>query len=534
MRKLTLASLVVSTVIALPVMARSEQRSLLKTADLSCAGVFLSPAVPQGGHTTVYPVAYRYENGARHYFIYGGDAHIYQFPEPTLAPCSTPLNAIPHASFESWGGDWGRLQVNANGHYTPGRNSTMAHRLYYDAASSQLILSWYPAYAAVTFNNSFAGVTLNSASRTMTLNGCWGIPAHNTVRTGSGVMAIPPSFVSQHLPAGRRWAVGFGGSLGYAVANSYGPFLTAINPPAANPCAPDTDYDVTSSTLLESHLANGNGPNCSTRKVGCTPSRAPSAPFAARQAFANYSVDMYVTTWDPYDGRGFFTWDTFFSMDWYDDGAKHGIVVPLVTPSGWLNTTVSASPAPTANTFTIPTVDMHDGAALKAGDIIWVQTCTPGAVAGCATLNNNHLAFARVTSATATGAITFSAMYTDGTGANHPPVEGGAVYAGCIYAHGTPTCTRYTWRMQIYDPSQYAEVIRGSRHPSEVTYAEDADFTKIISHFGVPMSNPGYVGGTQPIATMADPAAKQIMIAVANAKPGGGGQLIYVLNVGQR
>jgi hypothetical protein len=48
------------------------------------------------------------------------------------------------------------------------------------------------------------------------------------------------------------------------------------------------------------------------------------------------------------------------------------------------------------------------------------------------------------------------------------------------------------------------------------------------------MSNPGYLGGTQPIATMADPAAKQIMIAVANAKPGGGGQLIYVLNVGQR
>src|SRR5262245_42669993 len=68
----------------------SPSPRVLRTRDLSCAGMFLTPGVPLGGLTTAYPVAMRHEAGKRHYLIYSGSGNVYEFPEPdALSPCSS-------------------------------------------------------------------------------------------------------------------------------------------------------------------------------------------------------------------------------------------------------------------------------------------------------------------------------------------------------------------------------------------------------------------------------------------------------------
>ncbi len=518
--------------------------SLLQLSDLTCAGVFLSPQMQTGARTTKYPITYRYESGARHYFMYDGTGHIYEFPEPSLSPCNTAAGSISVASLEGWGGDWGVFNVNAHDNFIPGQNSTFAAGLYYDPITAQLVLSWYPAYITVVFGNSFAAATLN-VDHTMTLNGCWGTADYNTLYTGTGMLGIPSSFAS-HLPAGQTWAAGFGGAIGYAVGSSYGPTLIAMEPPAGNACASDTDYDVTTTTLLEAHESNGTGPNCTNPSglplIGCTPGTAPTNPKPAEMAFTGYSASMFDQDWDPYGGHGWWGWEAGGSPGWYDDGVKQGVLVPMSNPSGWINTTILASPSPTGSgsggTFSVADTDMHDGYDLNPGDLIWVQTCTPGVDAGCLTANLQQFSISRVDSVnTGTGAIAYTVLNGDSGSGTHVPVSGGGIYAGCVYAHGSPTCSRQTWLIQTYNPAQYAEVIAMTRQPYAVRYVEEAAWTDPYTVYGAPSTGagvqPSIVGNRGVVATMPDPSAQQIMISINNATTGIGvmRSAIYVYDV---
>lgn len=520
--------------------------TLLEWADLSCAGVFKTPTIATQTFTTYYPMTYRYEGATRHYLLFNGQGHVRDYVEPTLSACGTSVASMNAATNASFGGDWGTFPVSANGGFVPGSSSTFARGLFYDTDSAQLLLSWFPSYGSVTYNNSLAGATMNAGSHTLTVNGCWGFDtgtALNTLMTGTGFVKIPATFAATYLTAGRTWGIGSGGSVGYASGNSYGPVLVAVDPPASNACATDTDYDITSYDVLERHGPLVSGPNCwggngnAGTGLGCTPGGAPGTIKAAQSSFAAYSVDMYTQTWDPYGGHGWHTWDTTHSMAWYDDGVKYGVVVPFSTPSGWLNTTVAAASSPTS--FTATSLDMNDGTPVQVGDLLWVQTCTVGVESGCDTTNGNHLSFARVTAVNqGTKVIDFTNIGADpSTGGTHTPVVGGVLYGGGVYAHGSPTTSRFTWRFQIYDPAQYAEVKAGTRAVSEVTYTEEADFTGVVSQFGNPMSNPQGGGGSVlgprgAVSTMADTTAHQIMVVVnsANTNPV---NVVYVLDVSQ-
>jgi hypothetical protein len=529
---------------------------LIKISDLTCSGVFLGPYMPTAspGYTTTYPIGYRYESGARHYFQFAADGHLYEYPEPTPSSCATAVGSITQATVEGWGGDWGTIPVNAGDNYIPNQNSVFAQGLYWNEAASQLFLSWYASYAAVLQHNTLAAWTLTDAGHTTTLNGCWGFDTpYNMTQVGSGILTIPSQWVTDHLAAGRNLAVGFGGPIGYAPANSYGPVLVAINPPANNACASVTDYFLSSLTELEKHnVNNSTGPNCAPSgsqtpaTLGCTPATAPTTPYSAQIGFANYSDAMYTTTWDPYGGHGWFSWETSHAMGWYDDGVKHGMVVPYQNPSGWLSQTVLGSPAPTFNgtsgTFSIASTSTHDGYNVNPGDLLWVKTCILADGAGCtagAIGNQDDLSFVRVDSVnTGTGAIAFTTTDFDfGTG-DHKPVVGGGVFAGAVYAHGSPTSSRYAMRMQIYNPDQYAEVIATTRQPYNVIYAEDGDFVSQLPTFGSPSAGSGVkssaYGGPIISGVMVDPTHHQLMIAVSRAKLSGFyASAIFIYNVSQ-
>ncbi len=300
--------------------------SVLATSDLTCAGAFLTPGVPTGNGTYYFPMAMRYENGNRHYFMYAGDSHVYEFPEPQLLPCNTPTASLNRASLESWGGDWGYYIVHEKDDYIPNSytQSVDAYGMNYDNVASRLLLSWSGNYSNTAQRNSFAAATLNDTTHTLTTKGCWGLNNTNTTVTGTGILNIPSSFVNANLPSGARWGVGFGGSLGQAASASYGPTLFATIPPADNPCAPATNYPVDYSKILALYLANYDGPTCSDLGIGCTPTQPPTPPYAAQLAFNKYSEGTYGTIWDPWGGHGWFGYDMYHSIGWYDDGIKQG------------------------------------------------------------------------------------------------------------------------------------------------------------------------------------------------------------------
>lgn len=523
---------------------------LITTADITCAGVFKTPTITTQIYTTAYPMAYKYESGTRHYFLYAGNGHVREYVEPTLSSCGTSIASMNTATNASFGGDWGTFPVNNALGYIPGDGvGTNGKHLFWDEDSQQLILSWALTYSAVVYTNSIAAATMNSGSHTLTVNGCWGFDTGtglNQLLIGTGFMKIPPAWATANLVTGRTWAAGFGGSYGYATGNSYGPVVVAIDPPASNACAASTDYDITSYDILERHGPLSGGPTCTSggsnngSGLGCTPSGTPGTIKAAQTAFADYSVDMYGTTWDPYGGHGWHTWETIHSMGWYDDGVKYGVVVPYATPSGWINSTVAAGTV-SSSQFTATTLDMHDGTPIQVGDLMWVQTCTPGVEANCSFTNGNHLSRIRVATVDqGTKVVTFTNNSAPtGVAGPHVPIVGGSLYAGAVYAHGDPASSRFTFRMQIYDPAQYAEVKATTRGVSDVVYAEDVDFSSLISaQFGAPYPSPAggggepRVGGMGPNTTMVDTTAHQIMIVMNNVN-NNPQNVVYVLDVSQ-
>jgi hypothetical protein len=532
--------------------------TLIESADLSCAGVFRSPTLATGAYTVTMPTTLKEHDGTRRvYLTMTGGGDIVEYNEPTLSACATAIGSVNQASYAAWGGNWGAFTVAAADGFIPGGGggSTFANDLHYDATTSKLVLGWGSTYSGSTPGNTLAMGTLNSGDHTITTNGCYYMSQYSDKWMSSGIMPIPASFVTAYLPAGARWAVGKGGYFS-SQGNSMGPSLAAIVPPSTNACATNTNYAIASSTLLESHEQNSTGPNCMSSTIngpGCTPATSPTTPYPARMLFDDYSYDLYGFTWEPNGARGY--WGvTGGPMTWYDDGVKYGVLAPIVTSSGWLNTTVSASPAPSYNTgtfigeLTVPTIDMHDGSNLNPGDAFWVQTCTVGVHTGCADENGNKLTIAIVDSVDV-GAkrITYHAFSSgsgvDPSNSNHTPIVGGVVWAGVVYAHGSPGSSRTTARLQIYDPARYAEVVATTRNPWEVEYAEEIDATTLFHHFGSPATGSGIRGSMAapesysrvPASIIPDPARNQIIVFWSGAENGIGSatHLAYVLDVSQ-
>ena len=506
--------------------------AVLEVADFSCAGVFLSPGLVSGGTTTSYPTTMRYEGGTRHYFTYAGDGHIYEYPEPTLSPCNTAPASMNRASVEGWGGDWGLVTANASGGYQPGCDvtnpncSTYAFGLNYDPTLDSLLLSWSGTYSNVGAHNSVATLALNNSAHTLSTSACWGLSAIPQLVSGSGVLQIPSAFVAAHLPTGARYGVGFGfefGTIGGGI--SEGLSLYGTVPPSSNACAADTDYSTSSFTLMSNYGTNDIGPTCASAGLGCTPSQAPTTPYPQQAAYTNYSFYMYQPDWDPYGGHGWVGFAASAGVTWYDDGVKHGIVMPMLLTEGWASTTVSASTSPTA--FTAASTSTHDGLNINPGDVIWVTTCTsaidgPGCDGG-PTGNNEDKSFGPVTAVnTSTGAITWTPTFGDGGNgtSGHLPVPGASVWHGCVYAHGEPQCSRGTYRMQIFDPNVYAQVIAGSIQSYEPVASDDQEIdTTLMTTFGSPSAGSGVGQGsaaTSIVGTMSDPTAQQVIVVTKN------------------
>jgi hypothetical protein len=304
------------------------------------------------------------------------------------------------------------------------------------------------------------------------------------------------------------------------------------------------------STILESHAENSDGPNCFSGTVtgpGCTPADTPTAPYPAKTAFTSYSLDMYLFTWEPYGGTGYWNYGTLGRLGWYDDGVKQGMLALVNLSSGWLNTTVSAATTPTyaANVgqFTATSIDMHDGTNLNVGDGIWVQTCTIGVDGGeCDLANGHRFSTGRISAInTSTKLITYDLGNSDFGDGDHVPVVGEDLWAGCVYAAGGPFCSRQTLRMQIFDPDQYAEVIATTRQPYDVVYTEDIDATTLFHHYGSPATGGG-IRGSMPglynrnvVSVIPDPDRNQIIVFFVGAEELSGVtvHLAYVLDVSQ-
>ncbi len=533
--------LVVSLFSVAPLLPATAISSQLTIADLTCTGMFLSPRVGNGNKSVNYPVAMRYESGARHYFIYDGTAEVYEFPEPgSLSPCSTVPASATRASLEGWGGDWGVYDVNTNsGDHRPGWNSTFAMGLTWDETLQYLTLHWRGTYSNPTTENSFAAMTLNSGGHTMSRVGCWGVTGQNQKVTGSGMLLIPSSFVSQSLPAGARWGMGQGYWDGTQSGSSSGPSWYASVPPTSNACAALTNYTV-SGTEMEYHADNTNGPNCAfPDHVGCTPASAPTTPYPSQLAYTAYSISQYADAWDPYGGHGWVSLSTG-KLGWYDDGVKSGVVNMITAPEGWMHTTVVSSASTTAAVIT--STSTNDTFHANPGDRMWIQTCTPGLETGCDTTNGHNISeVTLVTVNNGTGAITFTIDYSDFGNGNHFPVPGGTVEMGCTYYQGEPTCSRQILRMQIFDPAQYAEVLASTRANYNVNAVEDSEIdTTLVTGMGTPSTGAGIVfaaGGAaptfNPAGTIADTTGNNVIAAFSGSfvDPGFQSDVIYIFHV---
>ncbi len=537
--------------------------NLLTTADLECEGLFLSPYVdgdgPGGGEhgrSGGFPLAMRYVDDERVWYIYDAKGHIIEFPEPTLSPCETAFVDITPPSI-LLGQDWGQFNVHTgiqsggSSEYTPGLHAVYAYGLKWDEENDYLILNWTNTYADTDLGaNSFAAATFDTMNDDLDIAGCWALTNTAQPIAGTGTLVIPSGFAGTYL-SGKRWAIGFGGGVASLSSGpSLGPTLTAIGVPSGNACAADTNTAVGAGTILSRYMTNTVGPTCvnavSGEGLGCTPSQAPTTPYMAHTSHNAYSVDQYSADWDPYDGHGWFVSQAIPKIEWYKDASKEGVLSVFVMPEGWMKTTVEASPTPTysagSGTFSVASTSTHFGGRhLQVGNIIGVQTCTPGVDSGCTTVNDQHISVARVTSVnTGTGAIGFTVTSGDSAGVDDLPVAGGSVYMGVFYAHGGTHVGRYTPRLQIYDPARLAEVAQGSRLAYNVTYAEEISLIDLLPDFGF-----GYPGGSTPgmssevggipTALVADPTAHQIIACFQHARTLGtiNSSACYVFNVDQ-
>jgi hypothetical protein len=546
--------------------ASAQTSSLLSFSNVTNAGCFLAPFADTGSFTGVdgpHPIARRQRD--KHYFMFSGNGHIYEFAEPPLtSPCPSDLTTLtPVAILKDWG-VFPAMDASAGG-YPGGSGGAIPLGATYVDTQDWLCVSWTRTYAGIAQSNSFGCATFGT-DRLVTY-GCWltSNPATNQGSTGSNITLIPLSFRSTYGLGVNSWAIGDGGMTG-TVNNgmSTGLSLVAIAPPSPNSCSGGIEHDAGRGTLLVHYEINTRGPTCGAvgtpvSWLGCStwavkPPQyvAPTRPYAMQTAATNYSISTYLSDWDPWGGHGYVA-QAALKATWYDDGVTQGIFHVFLMPEGWMNTTVVGPPAPTMNypngTMRVADLSTHDGQFLRPGDLIWVKTCDP-ALDGpdCEPTNNRDTSFVVVDSVnTSTGDVAFHILgdeYGSDFGnatTGHRPLVGGHVWAGYVYAHGAPTMTRGQIRCQIIDPAQLGEVKNGRRGPDEVVYHEDIDCSTLLPGFGSIVSTQDPTNGTprrrQPVAVIPDPARQQIIVALGGAKFApeiDSAAVVHVLNVSGR
>lgn len=528
---------------------------LLALTDLTCDKVFLSPDIATNGAYIggVYPTTYRYNGATREFFTIDGQGHVFSFLEPAGSSCATALGSVAEASWPGWGGDWGLVTpMHNDGEIVPITDSfTTISGLSYDNQADEFVVHWNSNYNSPHNHNNLARFTFDEGDHSMTSHGCHAVDGVNNIRSNTGILMIPSSFLSTHSLTGKYWGIGLGGL--FSPQSSAGPAVFAVAPPSNNVCASNTDYAFgTPETLML--YANGNGgPTCDDLLNDggplCGDTNPITRPHAARMSFTGYSSQMYTWTWEPSDGTGWMGWDTGLRIAWYDDrtegGSKHGLLVPFMTPSGAINTTVAASPAPTATSAKLTSLLMNDGENINVGDTLWIETCEVGVTPDCDTADNgrNFSIVVVDTVNDGTNVITFTNVNGDFGSGDHVPLVPGKVWGGSVYMHGSPSDTRRTVRAQIYNPAHLGEVADGTRDEDQVVYAEEADWCSIIHHLGCPSAGAGIpsafsshglsAGRATIAAALPDHDAKQIIVAVSAAIESSGiaQTLYYVFDV---
>ena len=562
-----------------PNFAQAPAPAVLSSSDLVPIGVFQSPNSGTNSASFLLPVTGRYEaDGKFHYIQVRGDNNVGEFTEPdTLAPMTTAYDSIPSATWDTWTGggpgtgNWGMPDWNddcAN----PGNTSNgkpPCNAAYFGIKwfpdQQALCMTWSPLYGSLyPHAATFGCYKLNETTHTFSTRiGCWGYSNVANVIAATGMIRIPDAWAAAHLPAGMKYAGGFGqpGALG-GLSNSHGPAIYAFAWPASNDC-PNTatggTYPYTiAGTVLEEHLSGTSvGPHC-YNDVGCTPTKAPTRPYAMSQAWTNYNSSTYVFNWNPWSGpsplpatqHGWMSaYATSWMLDWYDDtafgGSRYGVVMPYITPSGWLKQTVLASPAPTylpagtdgffypRVTFAVSSIDTHDGATVNPGDTIWVQGCRPDIDAGCTAENMDHMDYGVVQRVSGNVITVYVTNLDNCTKCSHIPIVGGPVWEGGLYVHGMPNFIRGTERIKIIDPASFLAVIADPRKADLVQSSDEADATRLAPFFGCPtcpqtifdskgqMNMKGVPAGFGiPVSVLADPEHRKIRVAYSTGKTG--------------
>jgi hypothetical protein len=555
--------------------------AVLSSSELVPLGVFASPNSGTTSASFTLPVTGRYESdGKFHYLQVRGDGSIGEFAEPTLSPMSTPYASIPAATWDTWTGGggqgvWGTPNWNDDctnlGNTANGRPSCNAaiFGVKWFPDQQAICETWSPLYGSLyPHAATFGCYTLSESTHTLANRlGCWGMSNVANVIAAGGMLEIPDAWANANL-SGRKYVIGFGepGALG-GLTNSHGPDLHAFAWPAQNDCpstATGGTYPYTlTGTVMEEHLAGSAvGPNCymdanTANKIGCTPTQAPTRPYAMAQKWTGYSSSTYVFNWNPWSGpsplpatqHGWMSaYATQWALDWYDDtafgGTRYGVVMPYVTPSGWLNQTVLASPAPTyvydqskffypLITFAVSSLDTHDGATVNPGDIIWVQGCRPGTDLGCTTENMDYLDYAVVRSVSGNVITAYVTNLDNCSSCSHVPPVGGLVLEGGLYVHGMPNLIRQVERLKVCDPNVYRAVIADPSQADLVQCDDEIDAHALAPFFGCPtcpetiydskgqmdMKGVPVTYGT-PVSVLADPEHRKIRVAYSTGKNG--------------
>src|SRR5690242_7413676 len=150
----------------------AQTASVVSFSNLTNAGCFLAPFGVGGPLTGVdgpHPIARRQRD--KHYFMFGGNGHIYEFAEPPLtSPCPSDLNTLTPVEVLK---DWGVFPAMdaSEGGYPGGGGGAFAVGATYIDAQDWLCVSWTRTYASIAQSNSFGCATFVS-DRLLSF-GCW-------------------------------------------------------------------------------------------------------------------------------------------------------------------------------------------------------------------------------------------------------------------------------------------------------------------------------------------------------------------------
>ncbi len=454
-------------------------KSVITQSDITYQGAFDVPGDVSG-------LTIRYINGVRHFLYYNHPdntiKNIHQVNDPGFSTHAT----YPVATLErTYTGGLSPKQILPNS-----TSQDTISSLYWDDTLNRVYWTYNDIYGPNGPNYTIGASTLNDTNQTVTDVGCYAI-AGNTRLTENGILPTPAWFANQYLPSSAyRLVAGFGSRIrsSFFGASSLGPTFTAFVPDIGTNNCPDT-LSFMPSVLLQRYLYGTD-------------------PIFARTSLTTYQ-DYYQPSTNPVGNQGYWSAgvDLHQAAVWVDTPNKTGVLVFPTMMDGDLNTTVLASPAPTATSATLASVTMKGGQVLVPGDVISIQTAT-----GPDAFNDKYLSdTVRITGVNG-NTITFTRM--DGRGT--PPIIGGYVQGGYMYVWAIIVGTRFTPRWQVYSPYDLGKVAQGIINP----YDPDPTSEWTPTYDPHPNIWPGGSSSWLTVTGSAfDPATNQIFVAVNHTAP---------------